>query len=259
VALRLSLVFLLSFAAPIFLSYLAYKHFYSSTSAADEEISSQGISVIAKTGDRPEHITLAADNRYNPQPERNFLLAFWVKVRKLPSQGEKVTLINKINDESKSGYRIMLDQHSGKTRLVIEWGDGKKSLYPFNDIPFETKNWILVAVVLEKGRYLGVLSSHLSSVSQELASTEISLAGGYDLQREFALNESDQLIYGGVRKNPIEAQLGPLLIASYKPEDLETKKIIREIIKNPDVPPKLLKERQIKLFISEAKDLGEKS
>ena len=226
----LGILFVLSFAIPIAVAARiggVLRPERPAESAADELFPDSFVMTSAE-----QRIEVLSSPELQPVEGRDFLVVGWFKFRKVPGPGERVTLISKTEPgpRPKTGFSLAVSGEDGGVRPVIFWGtpDGGK-WYKFTDLKIPAREWLMVAVSLREGRYLGLNIAEAS----EPGKSNLELLGGYDLEDASMVPNDLPLMIAPPGTARFSGRIGPQGV--FRPKKLTERlhEILKKVSRHP--------------------------
>ncbi len=239
----LPIAFLVAFSLPVLLLAL-YGRIGAGTLDAQQDIFPQALSV----SEDGVYVRVAESALLDPVEDKDMLFFLWFKLKRLPEAGQKMTLLNKIDDghRVKPGYAIVISGEKGGARFQVYWknGSGRGGWFSFSDTPLRIGVWTMVAVSFSGGRFLGV---HTATREAERLSEQ--LAGGHDLGEIITASSKADLVIGAPRGNQFRGALGPFGLFIGKKLSDRFKEILKALARSPLSMPPLHADNQARLFV----------
>ena len=250
----LSVLFVLAFAIPVAVAAKIGGMFRQErpTETAADEIFPESL-VMTSPEQRIEVISSA---ELEPAAGKDFLVIGWFKFRKVPATGERVTLLSKTESgpHARSGYSLVVAGDDGGIRPMIFWGgtDGGK-WYKFTDLKVPAREWLMVALSVRDGRYLGLNVAE----AFEPGKANLQLLGGYDLENAALVSNDLPLTVAPPGAVRFSGRVGP--IGVFRLEGLTDKlqEILKKVSRRPLESLDAFSKKEVSLWWPGGeKDLG---
>lgn len=252
-------IFLLSFSIPV---YILYRFIQGGSDPGNPETVVQadsflpGARLVKSSG---TFLSVQDEDTLDVGAEGNFLLGIWLKPRRLPREGEKVTFLAKLEGDyvTRRGYTLSLLREEGAIIPVVWWQDssGDGGAYRFARMEIIADRWVFIALTLQNGRFLGV---HGAVVLNPAVVPEIELLGGYELDPPVYPKSSANLLLGARGEGGYRGFLGPLFISHKSIAADELGRLLSEVVQNPNDLPGTLRGKELALWVSDdASDLSD--
>jgi hypothetical protein len=246
----LFILFSASFLLPIGFGYLAYQKYFHGGSAFSAALSPVPQAFVVN--DDEASVVIAHADDLNPLPAKDFLLTAWFYPKPYPREGQRITLLSKFSPElpGKPGYAIALSHELDGFRIHVYWKESSRKgrWYSFSESPLVPGNWFMVALSLQKGRYLGVHTVTRVGAEQ----VETTLAGGFDLGGETRPDSPADMTLGAVRGGKYRGAIGPLAIVQGTDVAGELKQTLKGFSRDPIDIPGNVSSKEVRFF---SKDL----
>jgi hypothetical protein len=195
----------------------------------------------------PEAFVVRASNtflrvRHSPQiqpaTDAPFLFAFWMKPVRLPSEGERITIVSKVDSShlSKRGFSLSLYREGDQIFPLVWWQNtaGQAGgMYRFAALEYTPDSWILLALSYRDSKFLGLHSAFIDAAG----ASQLNLLGGYELESvEVPLSESDLLI-GARGEGSFRGRIGPLLVTHQQFSEKAAISVLEALVRSPRTLP----------------------
>ncbi len=211
------------------------------------------ISTVQRIESSGSHIRVSHGADLNPKEGENFILMAWFKFRRLPEDGESITLLSKVDSflRSQRGYRLSLTREAGRIRPVVYWRNGEAVGGTYKFSPFELRHhqWAMFGLSFSEGRYLG-LHAVMRVPGRK---PEVILLGGYTLSTPVYPDATADLYAGSFSGPPYRGFLGPMSIISLKKRRDSLYRIFKQAGIEGVPPTELFTDGEVKLYIDEAR------
>lgn len=230
----LLLAFVASFATPILFVYVVGP--LKATSIKNIEELFQNTFAIKRN---EAHLRVANDESINPKLEEDYLAFTWVKFNSIPKERSRVTIVSKLdeNGENRTGFALGVVRDERSLRPVALWSDGSETakwMY-FSEVPIIPHQWLLLAISVSKGRFVGVYSGFYAD-----GKASAILHGGYDLDRSVNAASTAPLRIGASKSGAFRGQLGPFGILRGTGLAEQAKEIVKGIAATPNRVPRIV-------------------
>lgn len=239
----LALVFLVSFSIPIFVVLKLSGWLASGDSAESAAWFGGGVRIPAET----VAIEVSDPALANPERDRDFAIAGWFKLNRLPQAGERMILASKykLTSPAREGYAFGLSREGDRLRPIVYWRDhaGRGGWNTFSDAQLIPRSWFMFAVTLRKNHLLGV---HIVTPWHETTSkvegrrkdgSAVQLLGGYDLEREMLGASDAPLMVGAPFGSKFKGAVGALMVLSGTEIDKALTAAFKRWAKEPEWSP----------------------
>ncbi|MDC0358900.1 hypothetical protein OAO01_08795 [Oligoflexia bacterium] len=242
----LAIIFLVSFAAPIIFG-VSYSTFFS---PADEDVvESDKLFPDAVSVPGPgTYLRVHAAKGLDPEAEKDFLFLVWLNLKKFPDVGEKIALVAKfdVSTPTRTGYTIGIARGEDSIYPILHWQNraGTGGSYRFSDMRFLPKTWVMLAVTLQKGKFLGMHSAMVS----EGTVPQLELLGGYELEPAVVPSSESGLVLGALSSGLFRGKLGPFGIFSGDNIIEELEDTLQQFLKEPLELPTAFSDKEVMLW-----------
>lgn len=238
----LLIAFVCSFSIPILFVYIVGP-LKSNQPKSIEELFENTFSVKRNES----HLRVANDESINPSVTDDYLAFAWVKFNNVPKEKARITIISKLDEEGahRNGFALGVIRDERSVRPVAIWTDGSESakwMY-FSEVPIIPHQWILLAISVSKGRFVGVYSGLYSDGKASAV-----LHGGYDLDRNIAAASDAPLRVGASRSGSFRGQLGPFGVLKGPNLAEHAKELVKSIALTPNRVPRSIESSWIGLW-----------
>lgn len=238
-------VFLLSFAGPVLVAGKLGGAFSipQALRPGADEMFPQSIVI----GGLDTKVQFASSPELAPTADKDFLLVGWFKFKKFPATGERMLLVSKSESGSRlqTGYALALAGDSEGPRPLVFLGDASGGRwYRFTELKVPAQQWVMFAVSLRQGRYLGL---HVAT-ALESGKSEIQLLGGYDLESAPDLSNQQPLALAPAGMMRFAGRLGPLGVFQKKELGGELRELLKGLSRTPEESPDLFARREVALW-----------
>jgi hypothetical protein len=193
------------------------------------------------------HLRVANDETINPNISDDYLAFAWVKFNNVPKERGRVTIISKLNEDSahRNGYALGVIRDERSVRPVAIWTDGSEAakwMY-FSEVPIIPHQWLLLAISVSRGRFVGVYSGYYSEGKGSAI-----LHGGYDMERSTDASSTAPLRVGASRSGSFRGQLGPFGILKGPDIAEHAKELVKAMALTPNRVPRAVQSDWISLW-----------
>jgi hypothetical protein len=251
----LAALFILAFAVPVLIAAHMSGALRSSPALPPgvDEIFPTSLSV----GSGDFRVEIPSHVSFEPQSKKDFLLVSWFKFSKVPAAGERLLLISKseAGGQMKTGYVFGLSGDDTGVRPILFMGHpGGGNWYRFAEMKLPPRTWIMFAISLREGRYLGL---HAATVL-EAGRSDIQLLGGYDLEQQAFVGNQSPIVVAPPGMTRFTGRIGPLGIFHREQLGEELRQLLKDLSREPLDTAGSLKRKDVALWwIGGDKDASE--
>jgi hypothetical protein len=201
---------------------------------------------IGKAG---QHIKISHTQSFLPNDQSNFLFFFWVNLRELPKDGERLVLASKYTGQPPNivGYAVGLRRDGSTIRPVVFWGDGTKAgrWYDFPELTVSNSEWQFFALHVHKGEFFGLYSAAI--LAKQLQ--PLKYLGSH--QVEIKAGGQADIILGAPTGRNFRGRFGPVgIVNPFKFKVEETETILKEYLKDVSSFDVFGDEENLKLYLA---------
>lgn len=262
--LSLVVLFLISFAIPLFFAFTLgglLNNFGPGSDSNSAQQSTQENEPQEKDSVFPDAIGISSPNTFitvksspslEPQEGKDFLIAVWVKLKKLPLVGESFVVFSKYDEKSsaRKGYSFSLTKEQESLRPSLYWKDNSNGTwFTFSEVNLEPKHWTLFVITFRDDKYLGLHVATLPDAQAENSQAAIKLLGGHELSNKILPQNKADLLIGSFNGGKFRGKIGPLGIFSSKSLTENLNNILTSLIESPREVPEQFEESDVGLWI----------
>jgi hypothetical protein len=252
----LAAIFIACFSLSVFLGVRFGMRFVDSSGASSSDVETELVPKIADIDADQNYVHIRNSENLIPQTGRDFLLTVWVKFKKLPAPGQRVVFLGKTDwdDPRHSGFSMSLTREANVFRPAVYWQPptgGNVGTLVFSELRVVPQRWILFALSVKDNRFLGLHTAMLLDGS----AADVRLAGGFDVQNAAPPEGKTDLLVGALGSSPFRGEIGP--IGVFEPKEIrgEVKRLLKDLVKNPAIPPEDIDQGDIRLWAANPNDL----
>ncbi|MCO6430010.1 MAG: hypothetical protein J5J00_04055 [Deltaproteobacteria bacterium] len=249
----LGALFTLSFALPMVFALKMGGLMYAAQHYDGEDPETTLFPDATKIGGNNHYLSIPDSELLDPAEGKDFLLVLWVRLRKLPSEGERMLLLSKFDGESKSrrGYALALSREGEIIRPEVYWRDkkGDGTWFTFSDLPLSTKTWTMFAITFRQKRYLGL---HSASIVQHIKPS-LKLLGGYEIDRGVVPSSDSPLQIGAFNRGKFRGHVGVVGVLNKPDLSRDLEEILKNLTAVPTVWPPQFDESEVALWTVDGK------
>ena len=261
----LSLLFIFAFSVPLIFAFTVG----GAIGRYSKDIQSSGTIIIEEQEKHekdkvfPLSINITGPNSYlsvetssaiEPASDKDFFLYIWLKLRRLPAEGERLILLSKFDERSASrrGYSLALSGEREAVRPEVYWRDENNNgtWFTFSELDASARTWTLFALSFRQGRYLGLHAATINSESDyPLKLPDIKLLGGYELPEIIIPTANSDLLVGAFGGGRFRGRMGPIGIFHTSSLTRKLDEILQHIVSDSRTLPDAIERREVGLWI----------
>lgn len=146
------------------------------------------------------YVSVASDETLDPLPGKAFLVSFIMHFERLPEKGNQQKIVYKYasNNAPYPGWAVAVRHRESSLRPEVYWrgADGNGGWFAFEEIEFDTGACYAVSLIAQGGAFISLYVQRIPSpshhrsdrndevsdaVQNEIVSSEVVFAGGYDV------------------------------------------------------------------------------
>ena len=250
--LGLSGLFIIGFAVPLALGVAVLSHMNSHAPESKAVVEEAFPSAI-QVNSQGVYVRVTHSPEINPREGRDFLLSAWFNLKRLPQPGKRLILLSKYDGpvSDRHGYAVALEREGESIRPAVFWGrHGRPGhWYSFAPLTLRPRNWFMLALSFYDGHILGV------HIARRLVTgtTEVVLAGGYDLKSEVVPASESDLVLGAAAGRSFRGEIGPLGVFVRRDLAPDLRGILKALSSKPFSFPDVFDKREIKLWCADGR------
>lgn len=211
----------------------------------------------------PENITVQSQGAFlrisespvlSPQPDKDYILAAWFNLKRVPQAGEDMSLISKVDHSHpfKPGFSLALSRHGSLVRPVIYWKDsqGKGGWYNFSEVRIVPRTWFSFVISVYGADRIGL---HMVTI-EEGQKPKRDLLGGFQLSVPVYPVTKEPLYVGSLQSGSFRGKIGPISVFSGKNLHKDFKDILKEISRDPLSIPSDIKPTEVMLWCPDGRN-----